>query len=425
MKNDRYKERLVDEKVKQYLKAFGAVSIEGPKWCGKTWTSEHHAKSEIRIGDPEGNFQNRHLAEISPGMVLDGDKPHLIDEWQEVPAIWDAVRAKVDEKGEKGRFILTGSSTSNHKGIMHSGAGRIGRIQMHPMSLFEAGFSSGKVSLHDICTKQAGDHATGSVSIEALIDHIVRGGWPDNIETPLDAASLIPGQYISAIITDDAYRIDGTKRDTVKMMKLLRSLARNESTTVSNKILKRDIREKDADDIEDSTIRNYLDIFQRLFLLDNQRPFSASIRSSVRVKQQEKRHFCDPSLACALLGATPEMLLNDLNTLGFLFEALVERDLRIYAETFDASLYHYQDYKNREIDAVIEMRDGNWCGFEIKLGANEIDAGASNLLKIADEFASDPKAKKPAALCVVCGMSNAAYMRPDGVYVVPVTALRS
>ena len=425
MKNDRYKERLVDEKVKQYLKAFGAVSIEGPKWCGKTWTSEHHAKSETRIGDPEGNFQNRHLAEISPGMVLDGDKPHLIDEWQEVPAIWDAVRAKVDEKGEKGRFILTGSSTPNHKGIVHSGAGRIGRIQMHPMSLFEAGFSSGKVSLHDICTKQASDHATGSVSIEALIDHIVRGGWPDNIETPLDAAALIPGQYISAIITDDAYRIDGTKRDTVKMMKLLRSLARNESTTVSNKILKRDIREKDADDIEDSTIRNYLDIFQRLFLLDNQRPFSAPIRSSVRVKQQEKRHFCDPSLACALLGATPAMLLNDLNTLGFLFEALVERDLRIYAETFDASLYHYQDYKNREIDAVIEMRDGNWCGFEIKLGANEIDAGASNLLKIADEFASDPRAKKPAALCVVCGMSNAAYMRPDGVYVVPVTALRS
>lgn len=425
MKNPNYKSRLIDTRIEQYLQAFGAVCIEGPKWCGKTWTSEFHAKSEIKLQDPTGNYQNRRMAEMSPSLVLTGDQPRLIDEWQDVPPIWDAVRAEVDRTGQKGQFLLTGSSTPQRKGIMHSGAGRIARIRMQPMSLYEEGFSDGKVSLQDICLNKAPDVMTGEVDLRNLIDFILRGGWPENINVPLQLAALVPAQYVEAIITDDSSRLDGVHRDTVKMRRLLQSLARNESTTATVRTLIRDIRDQDGDEITPKTISDYLDVFQRLFLTNDTPAYSSSLRSSVRVKQQAKRHFCDPSIAAALMHCTANNLISDLNTLGFLFEGLVERDLGIYAETFDAKLYHYQDYKGREIDAVLELADGNWCGFEIKLGAGEIETGAQNLLKIRQEFENDPKAKKPQALCVVCGMSNAAYRRPDGVYVVPITSLKN
>ena len=234
----------------------------------------------------------------------------------------------------------------------------------------------------------------------------------------------MPTQYLNAVIDDDVFRIDGIKRNAMKMRLLLRSLARNESTTVTNRTLKNDIKEIDDEDMDADTVKEYLDIFNRLFITDNQQPFSTSVRSSVRIKQAVKRHFVDPSLACALLKLTPERLLNDLETLGFLFEALCARDLKIYAESFDASLYHYQDYQGREIDAVIELKDGRWCAFEIKLGANQIDSAAISLLKIKEEFEKDPKGKPPCVLCVICGLANAAYQRPDGVFVVPITALR-
>ena len=424
MKRDGYKPRLIDSRIDTYLKTFGAVCVEGPKWCGKTWTSAAHANSEIFIGDPSGNFQNRQLAQMSPALVLEGDSPRLIDEWQEVPAIWDAVRYTVDQSPEKGQFILTGSATPNHKGIMHSGAGRIGKLHMRPMSLYESGISKGTVSLSALCSDSLDSAMTGEVDIRQIIECIVRGGWPANLDIPIDQAALLGGQYLDAIINDDAFRIDGIKRDTHKMRLLIRSLARNESTTVTNKKLKNDIKEVDDEDIDAETIAAYLDVFERLFLIDNQPPFAAKIRSSVRVKQAEKRHFADPSLACAALGLTPDMLLGDLETLGFLFEALCERDLRIYAECFGASLYHYQDYSGREIDAVLALPDGSWAAFEIKLGANQIDAAAASLLKLRDEIASEDGGIPPRVLCVICGLSNAAYRRPDGVYVVPVTALR-
>ena len=422
-KND-YKPRTVDKKVEEYLQTFGAICIEGPKWCGKTWTSSYHSNSEIKLGDPAGNFQNRQLAQLAPDAVLEGEKPRLIDEWQEVPPIWDAVRHKVDQTGEKGQFILTGSSTPNHKGQLHSGAGRIAKIRMHPMSLYESGDSSGKVSLEELCNNNIKVAMTGDVKLTDIINLIVRGGWPGNIDTPAKTAGIVAEEYLKAIIDDDVHRLDGIKRNKEKMNLLLRSLARNESTTASKSVLKKDIKAVDSADIDDDTISDYLDIFQRLFLIDNQPPFATKIRSSVRVKQAEKRHFADPSLACALLKATPEKLLNDLETLGFLFEALCERDLKIYAESFSAKLYHYQDYKNREIDAVIEMVDGRWAAFEIKLGANQIDAAAANLIKIRDEIAAEDDGVPPSMLCVLCGLSNAAYKREDGVYVVPITALK-
>lgn len=425
MKHSDYKPRIIDQKVKEYLSAFGALCIEGPKWCGKTWTSSYHCNSEIYLGDPAGNFQNRQLAEMSPALVLDGDKPRLIDEWQEVPPIWDAVRFKVDEIPQKGQFILTGSATPNHKGILHSGAGRIAKLRMRPMSLYESGNSSGKISLKELCAGSMESVMTGEVGLTNLIELIIRGGWPGNLGLSLEQAALLPTEYLNAVIDDDVFRIDGIRRDTFKMRLLLRSLARNESTTVSNKTLIKDVKMVDDEDMDSNTVSAYLDIFKRLFITDNQPPFSIGIRSSARVKQAEKRHFVDPSLACALLKATPAGLLNDLETLGFLFEALCERDLRIYAESFGANLYHYQDYKNQEIDAVVELSDGNWCAFEIKLGANQIDAAAVNLLKIKRQIEEEPNGRPPAVLCVLCGLANAAYRRADGVFVVPITALKN
>lgn len=425
MVHENYMPRIIDKKIEEYLKTFGAVCVEGPKWCGKTWTSSYHSKSSIFIGDPAGNFQNRKLAEMSPALVLGGEKPRLIDEWQEVPPIWDAIRYHVDQSSQKGQFILTGSATPNHKGILHSGAGRIAKLRMRPMSLYESGDSSGIVSLEKLCHGELNPAMTGEVDLKKLIDLIVRGGWPGSINVPTEQAALLPIEYLNAVIDDDVYRIDGVKRNTTKMRLLLRSLARNESTTVTNKTLKNDVREVDDEDIDVETVKEYLDIFERLFITDNQPPFSTGVRSSVRVKQAVKRHFSDPSLACSLLKVTPTSLLGDLETLGFLFEALCERDLKIYADSFGGTLYHYQDYQGREIDAVVELPDSQWCAFEIKLGANQIDAAAQNLLDIKKSFENDPKGKPPTVLCVLCGMANAAYQRPDGVFVVPITALKN
>ena len=419
-----YKPRLIDRQVEDFLSAMGAVVIEGPKWCGKTWTSAQHSESEFYVGSPEGNFQNKHLAELSPDKVFEGKAPRMLDEWQEVPALWDAVRAEVDRRNVKGQFILTGSATPNRKGILHSGAGRIGRIRMRPMTLFESGASSGKVSLRELCV--GGDFPTRmneNVSLQHLAELLVRGGWPGNLQVPESSAGILAKEYITALLETDVYRVDETKRDAHKMNLLLRSLARNESTTASISVLKKDIGGVDGENVDDDTISSYLDVLRRLFLLDNQLPFAPAARSSIRIKQAEKRHLADPSLACALLKMTPQGLINDLNTFGFLFEAMCIRDLRVYANAFGAELYHYQDYKDNEFDAVVELPDRSWCGFEVKLGAHQIDDAAANLLRI--NAAIKAAGGNPASrLAVICGLSNAAYLRPDGVYVVPITMLK-
>lgn len=425
MENVNYRPRFIDKYIDEMLETFGALCIEGPKWCGKSWTSAFHSSSVISLANPNDNFQNRRMAEMNPALVLDGEEPRLVDEWQVVPPIWDAVRYRVDESPRKGRFILTGSATPNHKGIMHSGAGRIARVRMRPMSLFESGDSSGKVSLEAICNSDIQPMMIGDVRLQDIINLIVRGGWPASLNLSIERAMQLPRQYLKAVIEDDVYQIDGVRRDTTKISLLLRSLARNESTTVSNKTIKNDIKAIDDEDIDMNTIASYLDVLNRLFLLDNLQPFSGNLRSSLRLKQMEKRRFVDPSLACAMLKITPKMLFNDLNTLGFMFESLCVRDLIIYSQTFDGQVFHYQDYDNDEIDAVIELPNGDWCAFEIKLGANQIDAGASSLLKIKNKIEKDPHGRPPKALCVICGLANASYMRPDGVMVVPITALKN
>ncbi len=418
-----YKTRLIDARVSEYLETFGAVCIEGPKWCGKTWTAQNHAQSKINIGDPEQNFQNRTLAELSPTTVLKGGVPHLIDEWQEVPPLWDAVRFQVDQSREKGLFILTGSSTPKRKGILHSGAGRIARLRMRPMSLFESDDSSGDVSLSRLFEGQCDPVLIGDVDLERLAHLIVRGGWPGGLQAK--NSSAISKEYIKAILEEDAHRADDVKRNVAKLRLLLRSLARNESTTASDATLKKDIKVIDEEDIDSKTITDYLDLFNRLFLIDDQPPFAPSKRSSLRIKQSAKRHLSDPSLSAALLDMTETDLINDLPTFGFLFEALCERDLKIYAESLGGRLYHYQDYGNKEIDAIVELPDGRWGAFEIKLGANQIDAAAQGLVKMRNSFISKKAGLPPSFLAVICGLSNSAYQRKeDGVFVFPITALK-
>lgn len=420
-----YRRRLIDKTIETYLEVSGAICIEGPKWCGKTWTSAYHSNSEFLVGDPANNFSNRQLAELNPSLILQGETPRLIDEWQEVPAIWDATRAEVDRRHEKGQIILTGSSTPKTKGIMHSGAGRIVRLRMRTMTLYESGDSTGKVSLEELCNGNLTMQLLEEVSLEKLATYIVRGGWPENVKVQDKKVHLMPRAYMNTVIEEDLNNLDdGVEYNKHKAQLLLRSLARNESTTVSDSSLLKDIIEQDNESMSRNTIAKYLEALNRLFLFNNQTPFSPNLRSSLRVKQAEKRHFSDPAMACALLNITADKLLGDLNTFGFLFEAMVERDLAVYAESFGAKIFHYQDYKSNEIDAVIELESGEWCAFEIKLGAKKIDEGAENLISVCNDIVANG-GKAPKIMCVICGLSNATYQRPDGVYVVPITALKN
>lgn len=406
------------------LATFGAVAIDGPKWCGKTWTALNHGNSVVYIGDPSGNFQNRQAAQLDPALVLDGEPPRVIDEWQEVPALWDAVRFAVDQSTRRSRYILTGSSTPNFKGVLHSGAGRIGVIRMRPMSLFEMGRSTGTASLAALFDAPQRALSTGEVKLETLINLVITGGWPGVMDLSPTAAQEVAVGYLHAIAHEDVTRIDGVRRDPHRVMLLIRSLARNESTVASNKTLRRDMQEYDDDHIDQATIAEYLDTLRRLFLIDDQPAFNPNMRSSVRVGKTPKRHLADPSLAVVALGATAQTLTEDLSTFGFLFEAMCERDLQIYSQAAGGRLYHYRDGRSRGIDAVVTTADGRWGAIEIKLGAHQIDEAASKLLALQQEMQTDPNATPPAMLCVVCGMSAYAYTQPDGVHVVPITSLR-
>lgn len=424
LKKAGYLPRLADKHLDILLQGFGAVCIEGPKWCGKTWTGLNRANSAVFIASPENNFQYRELARLSPELILEGEPPRLIDEWQEVPAIWDAVRFAVDQNSSRGRFIMTGSSTPATEGYVHSGAGRIARLRLQTMSLFESGESSGSVSLKALFSEDLAAVKNKKTSLEEIIALTMRGGWPGSIGLDCEAAKEIPKQYLDSIVEKDMLSIGGNRRDIDKLRRLLRSLARNESTVVSYKTLQNDMVEFEGESIDANTIANYLEILERLFIIENQPAFNPNMRSSVRVGKSAKRHFTDPSLAIAALGATSEMLFNDLNTFGFLFESLCERDLRIYAQSIGGRLFHYRDGKGREIDAVIELEDGRWGAFEIKLGSYQIDEAANKLIKLKREMEDDPKARPPQILCVICGLSEYAYKREDGVVVVPITAIR-
>ncbi len=428
--DEHYRPRLIDAKIESLLNAFGAISIEGPKYCGKTWTSMKHAKSVFALDSIENNYGNLRLARLDPTITLDGEHPHLIDEWQQCPAIWDGVRRFVDMNPGTGHFILCGSSTPEHKADelgtspLHSGFGRIGTVRMRTMSLYESGDSSGTVSLNDLFNGKIRTTTSDNVSLRTIVGLIMSGGWPGNIDKPLENRIQSVELYISQICNNDLPRVDSSK-NSHRMMMLLRSLARNESTMASDSKIASDIREYDDDVIKDSTVSNYIAVLNRMNLIENQPAFNPNLRSSVRVGKTPKRHLTDQSLSVAALNASEEMLMNDLNTLGFLFESMCERDLQIYAAVNSGRLYHYRDGRGNEIDAVVEMKDGRWGAFEIKLGTNQIDSAADELLYIDNMIRNDPKGKAPEFLCVITGMGSAAYRREDGVYVIPITMLRN
>ena len=420
---DGYQTRLIDKQICENLKIFGAISIEGPKWCGKTWTALNHANSAVFLNNTADNFREKHLAEMDANLVLNKDAPEVIDEWQEVPAIWDAVRFQCDQNKEKGKYILTGSATPVTNKIKHSGAGRICKINMYTMSLYESLESSGDVSLLDLFSNNVKNKLVDKVSLVDLANLIVRGGWPESIGLSSNLAQRITKSYLDAVVDKDISSIDGVKRDKSKMWMLLRSLARNETSVSSISVLMKDIDDNvSGEDLISSrnTVSDYLDVLDKLHLIENQSSYMYKIRSRANVGKSPKRHFTDPSLGCAALNITTEKLMNDLDTFGLYFEALCERDLRIYSESIGATLYHYRDNNTGlEVDAIVEIADGEYGAIEIKLGSNKEEEAAANLLKFYNSAEIKPK-----FMCIICGLYNAVVRRPDGIYVFPITALK-
>ena len=422
LRKDKYIDRLVDKKIKDYLSIFGAVSIEGPKWCGKTWSSLNQANSVILLDDDE----TRQKADLSLELVLNNERPELIDEWNFLPKIWDAVRRKCDETTEKGIYILTCSTKltdeEQKKKIHHSGAGRIGKINMYTMSLYESGDSTGKVSIEDIKNGKMKNQINEKVTLEKLADLIIRGGWPSNLNIAGDKIGIIPKSYIDAILDKDMN--DDKNRDKSKMLMLLKSLARNESTVVSNSTLLKDINEFQSENerIESrTTVEDYLNVLNRLHITDNQDAYSENYRSPNRIGKSAKRHFTDPSLACACLGLTREKLMNDLRTFGFMFEALVERDLKIYMDYLGGKIFHFRDnVTGMEVDTILEFKDGEYAAIEIKLGFNQVEEAKKSLLNFYKNMT-----KKPKFMCIIVGYADVIAKDPEtGIYIVPITALK-
>ena len=418
-----YKSRLIDEKIDKYINVFGALCIEGPKWCGKTWTSLNHSESVAYLTEKD----IRNLAETNPKYIFNKLRPQLIDEWQRVPEIWDAVRHECDEDNEKGKFILTGSTTLNKeesKKVFHSGAGRIARLKMYTMSLFETGDSSGDVSITDMLNSTVKCGYIKDIELEKLAEYIIRGGWPANNDKDIKDIGLIPKSYIESLLSKDINEDNGKQRDRNKMMMILRSLARNESTLVGSKTILKDIEDYESDDElvrSRTTIMDYIDCLDRLHLIENQDAFNLNYRSPDRVGKVPKRHFTDPSLACACLDLTVEKLLLDFNTFGLLFKALVERDLRIYMDFLDGKLYHFRDnISGDEVDSILEFSDGEYAAVEIKLTSKGIDSVKKSLTT----FYNNAK-KKPKFMCIIVGYYQAVVQDPEtGIYIVPITALK-
>ncbi len=419
-----YRPRLIDEMITKYLKIFGAISIEGPKWCGKTWTGLNHANSVTYLTE----FRSRNLAEVDPRYVFSKDRPQLLDEWQIVPELWDAVRHECDRDQERGKFILTGSTTltksSDQNRIFHSGAGRIASIRMWPMSLWESGDSTGEASLQGMLEGHIKEGFTGDIELIDIARLLVRGGWPANIGASNENLGIIPKEYIETIINKDMHDNYDRMRNPRKMRMLLRALARHESSPVGNQTLLKDIEEEESSEerIESrATIATYASILEKLYITADQEAFSLNYRSSARIGKSAKRHLVDPSLSCVCLGLTPEKLMDDHKTFGFMFEALAERDLRIYAGHHGGHLYHFRDnLSGDEVDAIIEFQDGSYAAFEIKLSERGIQDALASLKKFYGYVR-----KKPAFMCVIVGHLSAVMRDPDtGIFVVPLTTMR-
>jgi predicted AAA+ superfamily ATPase len=412
-----YTKRIVDQELQDRLGAAGAVVLEGPKACGKTASAEQCAASSVSLDTDD---EARRAVEIDANLVLEGETPRLIDEWQVAPAIWNHIRRAIDRRGKRGQFILTGSAVPADDASRHTGAGRMARLRMRPMSLFETGHSTGTTSVRALLDGQIEVSSRSSLTVADVTEQISRGGWPGHLDLTTPQALQATRDYLEEICRVDVSRLDNRTRDPQRVGNVLRSLARNVATYVSLSTLAADAPSPGGT-LKEATVQTYLDSLERLMVVENQPAWAPHLRSKSRIRGAPKRHFTDPSLAVAALRTTPTRLLQDLNALGFLFESMVIRDLRIYAQAADAQVLQYRDNTGLEIDAIVESADGRWAALEIKLGGEGIDEGARNLLKLAERV-DTAKCGPPAALAVVTA-SGYGYTRADGVSVVPVASL--
>nr|WP_217625009.1 DUF4143 domain-containing protein [Bifidobacterium vespertilionis] len=418
--------RVYDGLLRKRLEAKGAVLVEGPKWCGKTTTCEQVAASVLYMADPAARAQNLLFAETQPSFLLDGPTPRLIDEWQLAPQLWDAVRFEVDRRGMFGQFLLTGSSVPpNLNRLSHTGTGRIARMRMRPMSLFESGDSTGAISLDALFGGETPNPAHADMTIDRLAFLLCRGGWPGTVEVKREEIALRQAiDYVDAVVESDISRVDDVERDPHLARRLLRSYARMESSQTSVAQITADVSANDESGPSAKTVQMYLRALEKIFVIEDLPAWNPNLRSKTAIRTAETRHFVDPSIAAAALGVNPKGALRDLETFGLLFEGMCVRDLRVYADALDGEVFHYRDKTGLECDAVIHLRDGRYGLVEVKLGGDRlIDEGAANLRKLADRI-DDERMGGPSFLMVLTGVGSYSYVRPDGVVVAALSTLR-
>jgi len=413
-----YVERIIDKLVERHLRASGALLIRGPKGCGKTETARYHSKSEVLIDDSPAIEM---AMQIDPTLLLQGDVPRLIDEWQEQTKLWNTIRHEVDKRKLKGQFILTGSANPEESAKLHSGSGRFGVIRLETMSWYERGWSNGEVSLTELLQGEEIRSENYNADLKMIAERLVIGGWPANLGIEEPDALLGLESYVELLSETDLSRVSGVKRDPAKVRRVLQSLARNTATECSLSRIAVDAGGSEGP-LSENTVSDYLDAMDRLMIINDLPAWRPHIRSRARMRGAVKRHFSDPSLASSILGADSGRLLNDLEFMGLMFESQVIHDLRVYAGSFGARMFHYRDSNGIEADAILENKDGTWAAFEVKLGIGGADQGASSLLSLQDTIDKE-KLGPPLALTVITG-SGFAHRRKDGVYVVPIQALR-
>ena len=422
-----YKKRVVDDILTFYLECMGAVLIEGPKWCGKTRTGEEHAKSVIKLQDPDNVDKYRAAVKVKPSILLEGPTPRLIDEWQDFPILWNAVRHLVDERGDDGQFILTGSAVpreekKDEESPRHTGTGRIVRLRMRPMSLWESGESTGEISLSSLFDGKENVVGRARIGVDELAHLICRGGWPQAVlaKTPR-AAYMKSSSYVDEVVHEDVQRVDGVERNPDRVRNLLKSLARNISTLTTADTILQDLRTNDPT-FSEKTLSSYLNALRKIFLVEDVPAWSPSLKSRLAIRSAAKRQFVDPSVATAVLGATSRRLMNDFRSFGSLFESLCVRDMRVYAQPLDGEVRHYRDQTGLEADMVIVLKDGRWGAVEVKLGAGDIDSAAEGLKKLRNKV-DVSRMGHPSFLMVLTG-TDLGYTREDGVVVCPIGCLR-
>lgn len=420
-----YKQRIADRLLVRKLAGKGAVLLEGAKWCGKTTTAEQIARSVLYMSESGKIEQNKQLATMNPGLLLRGDKPRLIDEWQVAPQLWDSIRFEADHSHELGLFILTGSCVpADMSSVVHSGTGRFGWLKMRPMSLWESGDSTGEVSLKDIFEGKKQIEGVSKLDLERVAFVTCRGGWPLAVDMEDDIALDQAFDYLTAVEQRDIQQADGVERDPARVHRLLRSYARHQGTQASYATMRADLADNEGDSLSEETIASYIKALKSIFVVEDVEAWNPNLHSKAAIRTSDTRYFTDPSIATAALGLGPDDLISDLNTFGLIFETLCMRDLRVFAEALNGSVYHYRDKNGLECDAVIHLRSGHYGLVEIKLGGDKlIEEGVQTLTSLAEKI-DTTKMKKPSFLMVLTANGSYAYQRTDGVYVVPIGCLK-